>query len=105
MEVAADAAVIARSGSVQPLARALLKVLEHPTATTPVFDPSLALSALSPTAARIDCLTHAAVDPYPPLSWAYFSSLATALAVPTFALVALAAASNLHYALHPCHIT
>lgn len=103
MEVAADAHAILHSGSARALARALLKVLEHATPSTALADASLALSSLSPTEARIERLTRAQSEPYPPLSWRSIGGPGLALLGITAGLFVLARFSNLHPILHPCH--
>ena len=102
MEVAADAEAVQRSGSVQALARALLKVLRHPAPSLGGPGQLLSVAPFSPIAARIECLTRATAQPYPPLSWRYFGSLAVALVVPVTGLFVLASTTDLHSALHPC---
>ncbi len=102
MEVAADAHAVRCTGSATPLARALLKVVEHPAYTEPRPDPSLAVSRLTPTDARIDSLWQPAARLYPPLPWAYLGGLAVTGVSITVGLAALAAGSNLHPLLHAC---
>jgi Zn-dependent protease with chaperone function len=104
VEVAADASAIARLGSVQALARALMKLLEPAAELPQALGLGVAIASLSPTAARVDCLTQATAEPYPPLSWSYFAGLAAALALPASALIMLAATTSLHSLLHPCHM-
>jgi Zn-dependent protease with chaperone function len=103
MEVSADIYATARSGSARSLARALLKVLEQTTPGRAFADESLALSPLSPTEARIECLTRAQSQPYPPLSWRSIGWPGLALLGVSAGLFALAEFSNLHPILHPCH--
>lgn len=103
MEVAADAHAVGRGGSPRALARALLKVLQQTAPSMPFADQSLALSPLSPTEARIECLTRAQIQPYPPLSWCSVTGPGLILAGITVGLSFLAAFSDLHPILHRCH--
>ena len=90
------------TGAVQALARALVKLVQHPALRAATANPPLALSHISPTEARIVCLARGTSEPYPPLSWRYFGGLVLVLAGLTGGLVVLAAVSNLHPVLHTC---
>jgi len=105
MEIAADRAAVARTGSTRALARALLKVLP-PAGEAEFFDsPALAVSALSAAAARIDALGGGATATLRPLGRGYFAAVGGPLISGLAGLYALAAQANLHGFVHGCHLT